>query len=79
MNLRAARAAFKSIGIDNHISTSMVLAQLPDQDKTPELEAATSLLPETPCNSQQWTALASKICSLEQPDCNSCHLWGEND
>ncbi|CDU23862.1 related to transposase [Sporisorium scitamineum] len=77
MNPRAVWAAFKSVGIDNHVSASMVLAQLPDHDKTPEPEAATSLLLEALCNSQQWMALASKIHSLEQPDHHSHHLWGK--
>ena len=79
MNPRAARAAFKAVGIDNHISAAPVLAQLPDQDRIPETEPAgpAASLPQTPSNSWQWVALASQIHSLEHPNCSSRHLWGK--
>lgn len=71
---RAARASFKSVGIDTTLDASQVLAHLPqDHERTPE--PGDTMLPRTPKNSHQLVSLASQLRSSERPDRTSRHLW----
>ncbi|SPO28529.1 uncharacterized protein UTRI_04926 [Ustilago trichophora] len=76
MTPRAARAAFKSVGIDTSVSASQVLARLPERAATPENDGEISF-PHTPKNSRQLVALASQIRSSEHPNRESRLLWSK--